>query len=181
MTPYPDDHEPKGIKPLARHYLGDLIYGANDGLITTFAVVSGVTGAALEARIILILGFANLLADGFSMGASNFLSIRSAEDVRSAEGRDAQEPFAHRHAVSTFTAFVIAGTIPLLSYVFPTGDRAFPIAVGLTLTCLFGIGAARSMVTTRPWLRAGGEMLVVGATAALVAYGVGAFIERIVP
>jgi VIT1/CCC1 family predicted Fe2+/Mn2+ transporter len=181
MTPYPDDHEPKGIKPLTRHYLGDLIYGANDGLITTFAVVSGVTGASLEARIILILGFANLLADGFSMGASNFLAIRSAEDVRAVEGRDPEEPFAERHATATFTAFVIAGAVPLLSYLFTTGDRAFPIAIGLTLACLFVVGAARSLVTTRPWWRAGGEMLIVGAAAALVAYGVGAFIEGLVP
>jgi len=181
MTPYPDDHEPKGLRPLARHYLGDLIYGANDGLITTFAVVSGVTGAALHPRIVLILGFANLLADGFSMGASNLLAIRSAEDVRAVEGRDPEEPFAHRHATATFIAFVIAGAVPLLSYVFATGVRAFPIAVGLTLACLFGIGAARSVVTTRPWWRAGGEMLIVGAAAALVAYGVGAFIEGLVP
>jgi len=173
------DHEPKDLKGLVRHYLGDLIYGANDGLITTFAVVSGVTGAALEARIVLILGFSNLLADGFSMGASNFLSIRSDEDVRLAEGRAPDEPFAHRHGVVTFAAFVVAGTVPMLSYLLPIGDRAFLFALGLTFVCLFGIGAARSLVTTRPWLRAGGEMLLVGATAALVAYGVGAFVEQL--
>ena len=66
---------------LIRHYLPDLVYGANDGIITTFAVVSGVVGADLSERIILILGFANLLADGFSMGASNFLSRRSYADA----------------------------------------------------------------------------------------------------
>ena len=54
----------------------DLVYGANDGIITTFAVVSGVVGAALET-VIVILGLANLLADGFSMGASNYLARRS--------------------------------------------------------------------------------------------------------
>ena len=48
---------------LSRHYLPDLVYGANDGIITTFAVVSGVVGAALSETVILILGFANLLAD----------------------------------------------------------------------------------------------------------------------
>jgi VIT1/CCC1 family predicted Fe2+/Mn2+ transporter len=159
----------------------DLIYGANDGLITTFAVVSGVTGAALDTRIVLILGLANLLADGFSMGASNFLAIRSAEDVLAVEGRAPQEPFAHRHATATFLAFVIAGAVPLLSYLFTTQERAFPVAVGLTLACLFGVGAARSLVTTRSWLRAGAEMLVIGALAALVAFGVGAFIEGLVP
>ena len=63
---------------VVRDYLPDLVYGANDGIITTFAVVSGVVGANLSERIILILGFANLVADGFSMGASNFLARRSS-------------------------------------------------------------------------------------------------------
>ena len=63
------------------HYLPDLVYGANDGIITTFAVVSGVVGASLSEEVILILGFANLLADGFSMGASNYLARRSYADA----------------------------------------------------------------------------------------------------
>ena len=61
----------------ASYYFPDLVYGANDGIITTFAVVSGVVGADLSERVILILGFANLVADGFSMWASNFLSRRT--------------------------------------------------------------------------------------------------------
>ena len=179
MTPYPEDHEPTEFIPLVRHYLGDLIYGANDGIVTTFAVVSGVTGAALESRVILILGFANLLAAGFSMGASNFLAIRSDEDARAASGRPPNEPFALRHGGWTFAAFVVAGVVPLLSYVFMPGDRAFPLAVTLTLACLFAVGAARSLVTTRNWFKAGAEMLIVGATAAAVAYAIGALIERL--
>lgn len=58
-------------------YLGDMVYGGLDGIITTFAVVSGVAGAELGASIILILGLANLLADGFSMATGAFLSARS--------------------------------------------------------------------------------------------------------
>jgi VIT family len=62
------------------HYLPDLVYRANDGIITTFAVVSGVVGADLSRTIILILGFANLFADGISMGASNYLARRSTAE-----------------------------------------------------------------------------------------------------
>lgn len=61
-------------------YIGDLVYGANDGIVTTFAVVAGAAGAVLSPGIIIILGLANLIADGFSMGASNFLSLRSRRD-----------------------------------------------------------------------------------------------------
>jgi hypothetical protein len=69
-----------GLRPLraiGRRYVGDLVFGANDGLITTFAVVAGVVGAELAARVVLILGVANLLADGFSLGASTYLARRS--------------------------------------------------------------------------------------------------------
>jgi len=56
--------------------LGDIVCGAIDGIVTTFAVVAGPTGAALPYSVILILGFANLLADGFSMAAGNYLGTR---------------------------------------------------------------------------------------------------------
>jgi VIT1/CCC1 family predicted Fe2+/Mn2+ transporter len=62
------------------NYLRDWIYGGIDGSVTTFAVVSGVAGAQLSPWIILVMGFANLLADGFSMAASNFLGTRAEHE-----------------------------------------------------------------------------------------------------
>ena len=62
-------------------YLKDFIYGAIDGTVTTFAVVSGVAGAGLGAGIILVLGIANLIADGFSMGISNYLGSKAERQV----------------------------------------------------------------------------------------------------
>ena len=62
-------------------YLPEFVYGGIDGTITTFAVVSGVVGASLSSAIILILGFANLFADGFSMAVSNYLSTQSRNDL----------------------------------------------------------------------------------------------------
>ena len=169
-------HEPRTAQGLARHYLGDLVYGANDGVITTFAIVAGVAGAGLDPRVVLILGFANLLADGFSMGASNFLSIRSAQAVEVADGLEITEPYPFRHAVATLGSFVIVGLVPLLSYLVATDEMAFRIALVLTLATLFAVGAARSAVTMLSWWRAGLEMLVVGTLAAAVAYGVGALV-----
>lgn len=63
-------------------YLKDFIYGAIDGAVTTFAVVSSVAGAQLSLGIILILGAANLFADGFSMAISNFLGTRADDQMR---------------------------------------------------------------------------------------------------
>jgi len=80
-------HEPEIIaqrlkKGIQHSYLKDFVYGAFDGLVTTFAVVSGVTGAQLDHRTIIILGFANLVADGFSMAASNYLGTRTQNQER---------------------------------------------------------------------------------------------------
>jgi VIT1/CCC1 family predicted Fe2+/Mn2+ transporter len=63
-----------------QNYLRDWIYGGIDGSVTTFAVVTGVVGAQLSPMVILIMGFANLLADGFSMAASNFLGTKAEHD-----------------------------------------------------------------------------------------------------
>jgi VIT1/CCC1 family predicted Fe2+/Mn2+ transporter len=62
-------------------YLGNLVYGGLDGIITTFAVVSGVVGANLSPDVILILGLSNLLADGFSMATGAYLSAKSEQEV----------------------------------------------------------------------------------------------------
>ena len=69
------------------NYIGDIVYGANDGIITTFAVVAGVAGAALSLKVVLILGFANLIADGFSMAIGNYLGRKSERDFAESEKR----------------------------------------------------------------------------------------------
>ena len=87
------DHEQKRVAQAAQQngatgkseYLGNLVYGGLDGIITTFAVVSGVVGASLSPEIILILGISNLLADGFSMATGAYLSAKSEKEVYTRE------------------------------------------------------------------------------------------------
>ncbi len=66
-----------------RLYLPEFVYGGIDGAITTFAIVAGSLGASLSTSVILILGFANLFADGFSMAVSNYLSTKSQTELHS--------------------------------------------------------------------------------------------------
>ncbi|PJB97120.1 MAG: hypothetical protein CO079_08310, partial [Nitrosopumilales archaeon CG_4_9_14_0_8_um_filter_34_10] len=63
-----------------KKYLPQFVYGAIDGIVTTFAVVAGATGAQLDLSVVLILGFANLFADGFSMSIGAYLSSKSERD-----------------------------------------------------------------------------------------------------
>lgn len=221
-------------------YLGDMVYGGLDGIITTFAVVSGVAGAALGSHIVLILGLANLLADGFSMAVGAYLSSKSEQEyyererqreawevqhfpdgeraelyeVYRKQGYDHDEarglvaiksrdpdrwvrammvdelgmlPDERRPVLSglaTLAAFVLAGSLPLLVYLLGAFTRlpetvAFPVSVVLSGLALFGLGAAKVLVTKlSPW-RSGIEMLVVGGLAASVAYVVGALLKGI--
>ena len=172
--------EPRGALQIARHYVRELVYGANDGIITTFAVVAGVAGGGLAARVVLICGVANLFADGLSMAVGNYLSIRSHESVLEAEGHPEEEAFPARHAWATFVAFVGAGTVPLVPYFFsgsPSGR--FTTAIALSFVTMFAIGAARAVISNVTWWRAGGEMLGLGAVVTAVAYASGALIAAL--
>lgn len=238
-------HTPEAIAAAAeRHggagsrYLGQMVYGGLDGIVTTFAVVSGVAGAQLGTPVILILGLANLFADGFSMATGSYLSTKSEQEYyrkewrREAwevehfpEGERAEliEEYRHRgytdeearqlveiqsrepkrwvkammidelgmledeskpilNALATFGAFVVAGSLPLIVYFLGQaftipGEARFPIAMGLSGLALFGLGAAKVMVTKLNPIRSGLEMLIVGGLAAGVAYVVGALLK----
>jgi VIT1/CCC1 family predicted Fe2+/Mn2+ transporter len=69
----------------AGKYIKSVVYGGMDGIVTTFAVVAGVNGASLPAGVVLILGFANLAADGLSMAIGDYLSSKSEQEYRKAE------------------------------------------------------------------------------------------------
>lgn len=169
--------EPRGIVPTARHYIGDLVYGANDGVVTTFAAVAGAEGGALSTTVILIVGVANLVADGLSMGIGNYLAIRSREQVRESEGLPEEEARPVRHGLATFAAFVTAGSVPLLPYLVTSSQMAAGRASTLLAAAtLFGVGAARSAVTIRRWWVAGFEVLALGAAAGAVAFAAGRLI-----
>jgi VIT1/CCC1 family predicted Fe2+/Mn2+ transporter len=158
-----------------------VIYGANDGIITTFAVVAGVTGGSLPAQAVLIVGAANLIADGLSMGVGNYLSIRSSEGAREAQDLPEQEARPVRHGFATFLAFVVIGALPLIPYVLPalTIDR-FVLSVLMTLTALFGVGASRAIVTVDRWWSAGIEMLLLGVLVAAAAYASGYLVADVI-
>lgn len=166
--------EPRTALGAARHYIRDLVYGANDGVITTFAVVAGVTGGTLNPVAVLVLGAANLLADGLSMGVGNYLGIRSDERVREAQQLPEQEAFPFRHGLATFAAFVTAGAVPLVPFVFAGADsNRFAWSTVSSLIVLFTVGAARSRVGTGRWWANGLEMVGLGAIVGAVAYYAG--------
>lgn len=221
------------------NYIKDIVYGANDGIITTFAVVAGAAGADLSPLVVVILGISNLLADGFSMAASNYLGTRSenslfreeekreiyeVEKMPEREKEEIRQIFSERGfgkeeagklvdlvsgnkdfwvdfmmkyelkmnksidghewkaATLTFLAFVTAGTLPLLPFLFLSAIAGSTLyySVIFTAVALFFVGSARHFVTKKNWFWSGLEMLFVGGVAAAVAYWVGYFVSNLV-
>lgn len=168
------------IRSRLAYYIGDLVYGANDGIITTFAVIAGAAGAGFSSTVIIVLGVANLVADGFSMGASSYLSLRSEQRVDEVSAEISQRnPIMD--GIVTFVAFVIAGSLPLIPFFVPSAaENAFLVSSIATGAAFFVVGAARSLVIKGNAIIAGLEMLLVGSIASSIAYLLGAYVQALV-
>lgn len=175
------------IRRAWRPYVRDIIYAANDGIVTTFAVIAGSQGAGLPPVAVLALGFANLAADGLAMGMGNYLGVKSEA---AASARETGETFnelyasrvAARHGAVTWASFVLAGILPLIPYLVTreSTGTTFALAAALAAAQMFVIGAGHTLVTARRWWIGGGEMLLVGSLAGAAAYAAGFLVERAV-
>ncbi len=162
-------------------YLGQFVYGAIDGSVTTFAVVAGAAGAGLSSSVIIILGIANLVADGFSMGASAYLSAKSERDLKvSKDETHAGDETPLGDGLATFIAFILVGFVPIVIYVIDalfslkSDDGAlFVLSSFLTGAAFMSIGILRGQVTKTNQLKSGLETLLLGGIAAGLAYLLG--------
>ena len=167
-------------KEIKRKYLPEFVYGGIDGAVTTFAVVMGSFGASLSSTIIIILGFANLFADGFSMAASNYLSTKSEKLL---DKKNNKEPL--KTASATFFSFLVVGFIPLLSFVlavfFPSVESLkFFYSGFLTFIAFVVIGLLKGKITGHNKTLSVLETVLIGGLAAIIAFIVGYLINSIV-
>jgi predicted membrane protein (TIGR00267 family) len=176
------------------------VYGANDGIITTFAVMAGVIGARLSPNVVIILGLANLFADGISMGLGDYLGEKSERQLRKQ-----QAPQEHpcklydKNGVAceatvegpvwltglvTFVSFIIAGFAPILPFILNSlldlGINQALVSLATTGLALFMVGSSRTTFIGGKWWKNGLEMFAVGMLAALVAFGLGYGAHKIV-
>ena len=221
-------------------YLPEFVYGGIDGCVTTFAVVAGAVGAGLSSAIIIILGLANLLADGFAMSVGAFLSSKSqidnfkkykkqeyweVENIPESEKEEIRNIFIAKgftgsllekvvqtitsnqdiwvetmmkeeHEMiqekrspwliggATFISFIAIGIIPItvyiIDYFYLPINRSFfwsSLLTGLSFTF---IGFFKALVTKSSSFRAVAETLLLGSIAAVLAYYVGDFLEKII-
>lgn len=168
------------LKQFAGYHVSNLIYGANDGIVTTFAVVSGASGAGFSSKVIIVLGFANLIADGFSMGASRYLSLKSEQNYTGTlDHPTSREPIID--GLVTFFAFILAGFLPLVPFIFGIApENQFLVSAIATGMAFFLVGSAQALIMKRNAFIAGFEMFFVGGTASAIAYLIGRIIADIV-
>ena len=216
-------------------HFDDFIYGSIDGAVTTFAIVAGVVGASLSPSIILILGFANLFADGFSMAASNyqaskarneFIEMKRRQEEWEIENLEEQEKEEIRDiyrkkgfkdelldevvriitsrrkvwidtmmkeelslmeddkraldsSISTFVGFNLIGLIPMIPFMMfmimgvdPNSD-AFLYSIIFVVSAFFIVGIIKGKIVKKSKIRSGFYTLIIGGSAAFVAYLVG--------
>ena len=159
---------------------GEAVFASDDGLITTFAVVAGSAGASFSPSVVLILGFANLFADGLSMATGKYLGVESEIDYEKVEERVMEKHGSPlKIGLVTYLAFVSAGFLPLLPYILNWGNMFLEssIIVGIAL---FMIGSFRSRYTHKSWLKSGLEMFFIGGFAASIAFLVGFLLDKYV-
>ena len=165
-----------------RKYLPEFVYGAMDGSVTTFAVVTGVIGASLSSSVVLILGFANLFADGFSMSIANYMSTKSRNEMLKNPEKDERKT-----ALATFVAFLLAGFIPLISFVVAAMTKnswlvanQFKCAFVLTGLALIIVGWFKGVVIGKHRVKSAIQTFLIGGVAALLAFFAGKLISRVV-
>ena len=173
-------------------YLGEFVYGAIDGTVTTFAVVAAAAGAGLSSTIVIILGIANLIGDGFSMGASAYMAAKSERDLKKRDHNAAgnKEEFMHegnplKTGIITFAAFCIVGFIPLASYVIDaifnlknSAHDLFMMSLVLTGLTFVSVGWLKAQVTKTNHFREAAETLLLGGVAAGLAFVLGDLLAR---
>lgn len=162
-----------------KQILPAIVYGGTDGAVTTFSIMAGAYGAGLDPRIVLILGVANLLSDGFSMASADYLS----EESRYSNTPTSKTALSL--SLTTFFSFVAVGIIPILpfmfTYMFRDGiQNVFGLSVTLTAICFISIGLLRGYILKKNMLYLAGQTLLVGSISASIAYMVGDFLSKLV-
>lgn len=172
-------------------YLKDAVFSANDGIITTFAVVAGAQGAGIGSKIVIILGLANLLADGLSMASGNYLGTKSESEfketryklkgTKSAKQDRAtkRNTLALKHSLSVLLSFITFGFIPLAPYLFKLPNTFF-LSIIFVAFSLFLLGVIRSKFTKGNIFKTGMETLIIGGAAAVIAFSIGVLVEPLV-
>lgn len=141
-------------------YLRSGLLGGVDGVVTSLAIVAGASFLSTSTEVVAVVGTSSLLADGVSMGISEYLSTRS-------EGRQASASL--RMGLTCLAAFVVFGSTPLVTYV--AGDSSLVGASSVAVLTLLLLGSIRAAIVRERVLCEILEVVGLGTAAGGVAFG----------
>ncbi len=156
-----------------KKYIKSLIYGGMDGLITTFAIVISSVSANLNYKIVLGLGFANLLADGFSMAFGDYISSKAENESNKIKDK---EPI--KNSIVTFLSFALFGLFPILIYIITNlfiieKELKIVVITLLTILSISFLGYIKGSIAEINKLKSALELGLLGGIVAFLSYFVG--------
>ena len=141
------------------------VLGGVDGIITSFAIVAGAHSGSLSTQVVLLIGLSSLVADGLSMGISEFLSTQASREANPIQ-----------QGLVCFASFVVNGVVPIVTYV---AVRGVLLSVAMfSLVQLMLLGVLRSWYTSEHILVGLLQTSLLGGIAGTAAYGVGTLVDH---
>lgn len=161
---------------MRRGYLRNFIFGAEDSLVSTVGLLSGVSFAGFNSHEVILSGIILILVESISMGAGVYLSEDSANELPQAGEHDNTVA----DAGIMFISYLIIGLIPLLPYIFSADTRlAFYYSVGFSLISLFCLGLFKGQVVGKHPIYSAIKVFLVGGAVTAIAVAVGFFIKTV--
>src|SRR3989338_2463949 len=152
----------------------EIIFGVEDGAIGNLGVVVGMIEGLAPTNLIILAGLATMFAQAISMGAGNYLSVKSEKEYFAVPRKERKYGIAYsKHKNPVISSLVmsisviIGAAIPLAVFLFTDATVGVAPFISVTLAGLFFLGIVQSRYTLRNWLRSGVEILIIGAFAAL--------------
>lgn len=152
-------------------YLGTVIFGITDSLVSTVGLLAGISVAGASRSLIITTGVIYAIVEAFSMAVGDYLSEETEEEFEAR--RNVPAAAALGVAVVMFFTFVIAAFIPITPYIFLTGVSALHVSIALSIAALFVAGAIGARVARMPVLWRGMRMMLLGGAAIVIGLVVG--------
>jgi VIT1/CCC1 family predicted Fe2+/Mn2+ transporter len=157
------------LKRIAPDYIHSIFFGVEDSLVSTTGALAGIAISANSKELILVTALVIIAVESTSMGASEFLSEETEEDIE----KQKMPANPKISGLLVFVAYVLAGLVPLMPYLLLPHLTAIPFSIGFALVGMVILGIIKGKVTKKSSLRSAGEVLIIGGIATAIGVAVG--------
>lgn len=157
------------LKRIAPDYIHSIFFGIEDSLVSTTGALAGIAISSGSKELILATALVIIAVESTSMGASEFLSEETEEDIKK-EKMPANPKIS---GLLVFLSYIIAGIIPLFPYLILPHIQAIPVSIVSALIGMILLGIAKGKLSKKSPFRSALEVLIIGGIAAGIGIAVG--------